>query len=131
VDPREAARTLSLGRVALGAWLFATPRLGTEGWIGRRAREPGVKVIARGLGARDVGIGAATLATLASGRPLRPLLAAALLADTTDLVTTLLTRDHLPRFAAPLLVAAAGSGIALGAVALAGADDDGGAPVPA
>lgn len=121
---------LSIGRVVLGAALLATPRLGTGGWIGRPAREPAVKVIARGLGARDVGLGAATLAALDGDGPLRSLLTAALLADTTDLVSTLLTRDHLPRFAAPLLVAAAGSGIALGAVALAGADD-GGAPVPA
>jgi hypothetical protein len=122
---------LSIGRVVLGAALLVTPRLGTGGWIGRPAQDPAVKVIARGLGARDVGIGAATLAALNGGGPLRPLLAAALLADTADLVSTLLTRDHLPRFAAPLLVAAAGSGMALGAVALAGADDGGGAPVPA
>jgi hypothetical protein len=120
---------LSIGRVVLGAALLATPRLGTGGWIGSHAREPAVKVIARGLGARDVGIGAATLAALDGGGPLRPLLTAALVADSTDLVATLLTRDHLPRFAAPLLVAAAGSGIALGAIALAGTDD--GAPAPA
>jgi hypothetical protein len=113
---------LSAGRVALGAALLVTPRLGSGAWIGRHAGEPAVKVITRALGARDVGIGAATLAALDGDGPLRPLLAAALLADGTDLVATLLARDHLPRTAVPLLVAAAGTGVALGAVALAGTD---------
>jgi hypothetical protein len=122
---------LSIGRVVLGAALLVTPRLGTGMWVGRHARSPAAQVLARGLGARDIGLGAATLAALAGDGPLRPLLAAALVADATDLAATILARDSLPSAAVPLLATAAGSGIALGAFALAGADGDGAAPVPA
>jgi hypothetical protein len=122
VEPRDAARALSIGRVVVGAGLVAAPRLSTGMWLGKQRFLPAVKLLTRALGARDVGLGAATLATLDGGGPLRPLLLAALAADSTDLLATLLARDHLPATAVPLIVGAAGGGIALGALALAGSD---------
>jgi hypothetical protein len=109
---------MSIARVAVGAGLVLFPRLATPLWVGRRGLTPAATLMARALGARDVGIGGSILA----GAPLRPLLAAGIVADGTDLLATLAERDHLPRTAVPLVVATAGAGIAMGAYALAGAD---------
>jgi hypothetical protein len=128
VDPRDAARSLSIGRLAIGIGLILAPRLSTAMWLGLHAMSPAAKILTRALGARDAGLGAAVLAQLDGGGDTRPLLIAGIAADSTDLVATLLARDHLPRLAVPLIVAAAGSGIALGAMALG---DSGAAPVPA
>jgi hypothetical protein len=122
---------LSIGRLAIGVGLVLAPRRLTGAWLGKDAARPATKVQTRTTGVRDAGIGAATLMTLSGGGSPRPLLLAALAADATDLVVTLLEREHLPRVAVPLIVGAAGSGIALGAIALAGSDGDGAAPVPA
>ena len=118
VNPDSAARLISLARVAIGAGLIAAPRLGMPLWVGRRGVTPAARLFGRALGARDVGIGASILA----GGPRRPLLAAGILADATDLAATVAERDHLPKSAMPLVIATAGAGIALGAYALAGTD---------
>jgi hypothetical protein len=118
VNPRAAARFVSIARVALGSGLVAAPRLFTPMWVGRRGLTPAAKVFTRALGARDVGIGAGALA----GGPMRPWLVAGIAADATDLAATVVQRDDLPGTAVPLLIATAGVGIALGAYALSGAD---------
>ena len=128
MDARDAARSLSIGRLAVGTTLLLAPSLGAGPWVGRMT--PGTRLLARAVGVRDAGLAAAVLAGLAGRAPLRAVLAAGVAADTTDLVATLLERDHLPRMAVPVVVAAAGGGIVAGLVALAGVDD-GAAPVPA
>jgi hypothetical protein len=118
MNGRDVARTLSLGRIGFGVALMALPERTTEKWIGRHSRKPIPQLLTRAVGARDLGLGAATLAA-SGGGPLAPLLAAGLLADSTDLGATLLEREHLPKLAVPLIAAAAGTGIVLGIVALA------------
>lgn len=123
---------MSYARVAIGAGLIVAPRLATPLWIGARGVTPASKLLTRALGARDMAIGLGVLAGLRAGGPLRPWIAAGMLADATDVVATVLERDHLPATALPLVVATGGAGVALGAVALAEADDGGGpAPIPA
>lgn len=107
---------MSIGRVAIGAVLLAAPQLVTPPWLGRQGLKPAARLMGRAMGARDLGIGAAVLA----GGPVRPLLAAGIVADATDLVATLLERDHLPRTAVPLVVGTAGAGVAIGLYGLTG-----------
>jgi hypothetical protein len=76
-------------------------------------------VLARALGAREIGLGLGLLASLDRGRPARPWLTAGIIADAADLAATVAARDHLPKMSVPMIVAAAGSGLALGAAALA------------
>jgi hypothetical protein len=121
---------MSIGRVAIGLGLVATPRIATGLWLGPAVRSP-AKVLARALGARDLAIGAGALAALGGEGSLRPWLLAGLLADVTDFAATLADRDGLPGTAVPVVAAAAGAGVALGAIALAGESGGHSAPVPA
>jgi len=127
VDSRVAGRLLAGARTAIGASLIAAPRFGSATWVGRPRRAAPTKVLTRAVGARDLAIGAGALAS--SGDAQRAWLAAGVLCDTVDLVATLIDRDQLPDTAVPMIVAAAGAGIALGLVALAGTTGD--PPVPA
>jgi hypothetical protein len=125
VDARAAARTLSLGRIFFGVGLLALPERFTASWVGsRQSKKPGTRLLTRALGARDLGLGAATLAVAASGtgRAFRTLLLAGMIADGTDLTVTVIEREDLPSVALPIIAAAAGSGLALGALALVGDD---------
>jgi hypothetical protein len=74
-------------------------------------------LLARVVGSRDVVIAVGTL-TAADSLP--RWLAAALAADATDALLTIMARDHLPPAGAALVVAISGGGVALGAAALAG-----------
>jgi hypothetical protein len=127
VDSRVAARLLATARVAIGSGLVAAPRLATATWVGRPRRSAPVALLARAVGVRDVVLGVGALAT--GGDAQRVWLAGGVLADAADLVATLVERDELPDTAVPLVVATAGAGIALGLIALAGAQGD--PPVPA
>lgn len=118
VDPRAVARFIGIARVAIGAGLLAAPRLSAPVWVGRKGLTPAAKLFTRALAARDIAIGAGTLA----GGELRPWVLAGMAADATDLLATILERDDLPPTAIPLVVATAGLGVAAGAYALSGAD---------
>jgi hypothetical protein len=119
VDP---ARQLAIGRTVIGAALVAFPRLSVATWVGAPAAHPAAAVLGRALGAREIGLGLGLLGSVDRSRPLRPWLAAGLVADAADLLATVGARDHLPKLSVPAIVGAAGSGIALGVVALAGTD---------
>jgi hypothetical protein len=122
VNPRGAATLLAIARTAVGVGMIANPSLAMTTWIGRRGRTPGATVLGRAIGARDLVLGLGALAGLRGGAPLRAWLAAGILADAADLAATLVDRDSLPRTAVPLIGGAAGSGVLLGVIALAGAE---------
>jgi hypothetical protein len=129
MDSTLPARALGAGRVAAGLALLAAPEQTTPLWIGkRRSRTPAARVLTRAMGARDLAIGAGSIA----GGPLRPWLVAGLIADTADLSATLFERDKLPDTAVPLIAGLAGAGIVTGllALALSGGSGDA-APSPA
>ncbi len=111
------ARVNALGRIGFGIGLTAQPRRLTEAWIGEDARRPGAQVLTRALGIRDLVLGAGTL--IASGSEQRRWLAAALIADATDLTVTLAAGTALPWRGRLLVSLAAGGGVALGAAGLA------------
>jgi hypothetical protein len=112
------ARLVAAGRIGFGVALTVAPRRATAPWLGADAAHAGTRVVTRGLGARDVVLGAGALAAAESG--LRPWVAAGVAADTADLVATVTGGDSLPLVGRVLVGAIASAGVALGVVALAG-----------
>ena len=96
MEPRDLALSNARGRMAIGAALVLAPRLAGPMWIGREANSRAVKVLARGLGARDVALGLGTAVALDRGAPVRGWLEGAALADAVDLVSALLAGDAIP-----------------------------------
>jgi hypothetical protein len=115
MDARTIARSHSLGRVALGAGLMLTPGLIAGTWVGAPGDQPGGRVIAAAMGARDVGLGLGMFSAVVRGRGARPWLRAAILADAADFVATVRAREDLPPFSVPLVGAMAAGSVALGA----------------
>ena len=113
------ARAIAAGRLGFGVALLAAPERGAGPWLGRRdARRAATVVAVRGLGARDLALGAGALA--ASPEALPGWVAAAVLGDLTDLVATLTAGDGVPASGRVLVGGLAASAVAFGAVALAG-----------
>jgi hypothetical protein len=113
------ARTLAglqaAGRVLLGGGIAAAPSLLAGGWVGDVADKPGGRVLATGLGGRDVALALGTFAALRDGRGARRWVLAGMVADTADLVATLRARDSLSPVAVPAVAALAGGSVLLGA----------------
>src|SRR4051794_41375485 len=66
---RNLVRGLALGRIAVGVVMLAKPDEAVRGWIGRRAASyGGTPTVVRGFGARDLSLGAGTLAALIAGQ---------------------------------------------------------------
>ena len=64
MNPRQGARALAIGRVALGAGLLLAPGVVARGWLGELAGRPGVQSVLRGFGVRDMVIGMIAMHTL-------------------------------------------------------------------
>jgi hypothetical protein len=112
VRPRDVARILAAGRVAIGAGLLAAPRLSLGMWVGRDAAPGSVAPVGRALGAREVVLGSIALHPLdppqVGPRWVRTLAAC----DVVDLVATLAARRTLPAPGYALVVAMAGTAAA-------------------
>ena len=107
VDHRQLLRTISAGRVIVGATLVLLPGTTVSRLVGPLAREPGVKVLIRALGVRDLAIGAGTLHALANGEPARDWGLAGAAGDLMDGVAALLAIRTLgARRALPLIAVA-------------------------
>jgi hypothetical protein len=109
ISPRRGAFLLAAGRAALGAAILVAPEQLTAGWLGEEnAALPVVGDLARSLGARDLALGIATLKTLDA--PAGPMVqAACAVADSVDVLATVLARDALPRKGVVATVAIAGA----------------------
>ena len=101
VDRRQArklAHGFAWGRIAIGGCLAALPGVGGAACVGREeSRRTGSKFFARGLGARDVALGAGALLALRHDAPVRGWVEAGGLADATDVVSVVLAFPRLPR----------------------------------
>jgi hypothetical protein len=95
--PRDVVRAINAGRVALGVGLLVAPRRSGRGWIGDDARLPGVAVVARAHGSREVLLGGLALHTAANARFAARMQHALAAVDAVDLVATLAARRSLPR----------------------------------
>jgi len=112
VSPRDVARLIAGGRIAIGAGLLLAPRLATRPWIGADAGRPGAKVLARAMGARDLVIGAIALHTLGNAQVAPRWQKAGAAVDAVDLAATLAARRELPRGGVVLVVVMATCAIA-------------------
>jgi hypothetical protein len=112
------ARLVAAGRIGFGVALILAPERLTAPWLGKDAGRVGTRVVSRGLGARDLALGAGALAV--SDAQLRPWVAAGIVADAADLTATMAAGDSLPLAGRVIVGAVASAGVALGAVALAG-----------
>jgi hypothetical protein len=111
---RDLGRAMSLARVGIGLVILAAPERVARGWVGSDGSRGSAQVLIRGVGARDLALGAGTLAALQAGDPVRRWLWAGVLADGADLVATLAAGDAVPAAARAGIVALAGGGAATG-----------------
>ena len=88
-----AAKSTALfaaSRIATGAALIASDRLAAL-WLGDDGTRPGPRLAIRALGARDIALGAGTLATLGDDAQLRRWVAASAACDFADAMSALAT----------------------------------------
>jgi hypothetical protein len=119
VDALAQARANGYGRIALGLGLIAAPEPSAQMWLGDDSARPGVRVLARMLGIRDVVLGFLTVHT--AGRPgVGPrMLATVALVDAVDAAAVAAARDRLPSAgAAGVIALGAGSAVQLAAAAV-------------
>jgi hypothetical protein len=104
---------LAVGRVAFGAALLLKPEEAVRGWVGRRAASyGGTQAVTRGLGARDLSLGAGALAAFMSGKDARDWVVAGAFADLADFAATA-TADDIPISGRVLVLGMAGTAIAV------------------
>jgi hypothetical protein len=115
MDPASIARAIAAGRVGFGVALVAAPGLLARGWVGSDGGRPGSKVLATGLGARDIALAVGVLTNLSKGAAARPWVAASAAADFGDFVATFRARRDIPSFSAVSLLVIAGGAAAAGA----------------
>ena len=110
-------------RIAYGAALIVAPaKVAGNRWLGPGARAAAAQVPLRGLGAREVALHGLALAAYLRGAPVRPLLAASIAGDLTDIGSTALARDGLPESSAVATAAVAGGSALLTGIAAAFVD---------
>ena len=95
--------------------MLLKPEEAVRGWIGRRAASyGGTQTITQAFGARDLSLGAGTLAALLSGKDARDWVGLAAFADCVDLFATV-TNDEVPLAGKILVGILAGNAIAVSA----------------
>ena len=125
MQPRDAARALAIGRIAIGIVLVLAPRRAAAGWVGSDADTPGASVIARALGVRDAIFGGMVLHTVDHPQVGRRWLGACAVADGVDAVAAASVLGDLPPVRGKLgLLVAGGSAAAHAALAKAAAAAD-------
>ncbi|HXT88796.1 MAG TPA: hypothetical protein VN714_06010 [Trebonia sp.] len=116
---RNAAVAIAAGRVGLGVAALLWPSVPARPWVGPAADEPGTRVLARALGARDLALGLGALAAAAktpsAGRPAGAWFAAGALSDALDAAVTAAAWRRLPRRTRWLVAASASGAAAAGA----------------
>lgn len=121
------ASALSYGRIAIGVGLVAAPAQVGGRWIGRAAAGRDAQIPIRGLGIRDIALGAATLgsmkATGTNGKGFKVLTGLAIAVDLVDVATTLTAGDDVPNAMTSAAVAGLAALTGAGVLALAGGDD--------
>jgi hypothetical protein len=108
-----AAAVLAGGRALIGAALVAAPAPITRVWTGDD--RPPVRVLGRGLGARDLALGAGALVALRRDGGARGWIAAGMAGDVVDLGSSLAAGDAFPRAGRIGTAALAGGAVLAGA----------------
>lgn len=94
MSPRLVAGIIAVGRAVLGIALLLAPDRVSSRWLGTTS-EP-VRILTRGLGARDLALGVATIAALQRRGDARRWAAVAVVADGADAVANVAAGDRIP-----------------------------------
>jgi hypothetical protein len=111
--PVKLSALLAASRIAAGAALIASPDRLAARWLGDDVARPGPALATRGLGARDIALGAGTLATLGNDAQLRRWIAASAVCDLADAMSALATPSGALPANARWATVAMGGGAAL------------------
>lgn len=116
MTPRLLAQIVAAGRILTGLLLFFSPTRVTNHWVGAtEGGRAGTRVMAMGLGGRDIVVGAGALMALnQGGEAAKPWLLGSAAADAMDLVATLRVSGELPKGAVAGTVLVAGGAAAAG-----------------
>ena len=124
---RRGAAALAAARTALGVVALASPQLVGRPWVGDAAEGTPGRVLARALGGRDLALGLGALAALQrfpldrqaeySGSAAALWVGMGALADSADLLATVLAWRQLPPVGRWLVAASAGGAAVAGAAA--------------
>jgi len=104
-------------RVLYGAGLLLAPDKITKSWLG--PLDDSARVALRALGTREIVLHALAIGAVLNDAPAKPLLAASIAGDLSDIVATTLGKSGLPAGAAPKTAAVAGGSAVLTAAILA------------
>jgi hypothetical protein len=95
---RQLAEAVAWGRIAIGVTALVAPTLPLRPWVGRDfAWQPRAKLLARSLGARDLALGIGVVLAVRHDAPIRGWVEGGALADTGDVLATLLSFGKLPK----------------------------------
>lgn len=78
---------VGVGRLATGLWFLAAPALPARTWVGSDDTAP--RYLTRAVGGRDAAIGAGVLTAYVTRGPVWPWLAASVLSDATDALSSI------------------------------------------
>lgn len=115
MNPRRAASALAAGRVALGVAILVAPEAVTSRWLGKHARDPAVRYLARLLAVRDLALGLLALRTLDDPELGPRVQAVCAMADSVDTLATVAVRSELPVGGAIGTIVVAGTAAGAGA----------------
>ncbi|MHB1988506.1 MAG: hypothetical protein ACYCSF_11065 [Acidimicrobiales bacterium] len=95
---RASATGLAVLRSGIGVLALVAPRLALRPWVGAAVGdEPGGRLLARSVGVRDIALGAGAILAARHDAPVRGWVEAGALADTGDLVATVMAFGKLPK----------------------------------
>lgn len=115
---KATAYGLGFTRIAIGSVALAAPGFAMKVWLGVEPRSGAVKAMGLAIGARDLALGAGTLAALGSNAGAKVWLWGGVLADAADAVATLRAFSSNPTNPR-MLIAFAGAGAAAAGVCAA------------
>lgn len=97
MEERDLARLLAWGRIGIGAASALMPSTVARVWTGRAQPSFPTNMLAKGMGARDVALGAGLLVALEGNGSVKPWLMAGAAADAADAAGTLGSWGELGR----------------------------------
>ena len=116
-DARRWARAVAWARIGIGTAAVVAPGPALGPWVGPDdAARPGVKLLARGLGGRDIALGVGTLLAMSHDAPVRGWIEAGAVADASDTLGALLAFRRLPALPRWLFLAVSAGSVAVGRV---------------
>ena len=114
MTPRTLAFGLACGRIGFGAAFLLAPGALAAGWTGRGGARPAARVLATGLGVRDLVLGVGTAFALSRRQDPAVWLRAGAAADAGDVLATLRGRGAVAALPAVGITVLASGATALG-----------------